>query len=523
MATVPEADPENAAERAQLERRARAQLELLRRDGKHHLYSFIQRWQPKYRKPTHMDRLVRALDASLTKRQELKPHLILCEAPPRHFKTSIVIAHSARCVSDWGMGVAYCTYAGDIAKERSREARDLVLRTGAWVGEAQETAQAFEPAKSVTFWSTDNGGRFVAGGRQGQFIGRGFDFIAYDDGIKNEEESLSPVTLNEAYRTYTMLASRLEPGGTLLVTHQRWPTKGDPIGRIKQLIADDQRFADVEVITLRALEDIRTGEDELGREIITGGTPLCPWRYTLESFQTILAMQGALFWANYQQDDTARGDRVFPEFERYDEPTTYGAFLCISCDPGLRKRDVSGQQSEKKRKPDPAGIVVGWCYVGRNSAGKPMVGIDLVDARNLWLRGTELLDLLERLQKEDYAGAPVVLETVSAFVLYEELGQRLNPELQIQTWTPVGSKYLRAQPVGKAARQLLVRVPRQQFPWVAPFCNQAREFTGAEGGDDAMIDALTQMYDYACLLFGLKDAGGASGGEPSIITRDSPW
>jgi hypothetical protein len=506
-------------ERRRLEARARARLELLRRRGKHDLCAYIQRWQPSYRRPTHMMPLVDALDRSLLPRSDLRSRLILCEAPPRHFKTSVVIAHAARCVGDWHLGVAYCTYAGELAKERSREARELVARSGAWVGELENSPQQFEPSKSVSFWQTNEGGRFVAGGRQGQFIGRGFDFIGYDDGLKNPSEALSIVVCDEAFETYKMLVSRLEPGGTLLVTHQRWGT-GDPIGRIKALMMNDDRFADVEVITLRALENLVTETDELGREIIISGEPLCPWRYDLDSLRQIAALQDNWFWPNYQQDDTPRGDRVFGEFDRYLNPTVEHAIRIISCDPGIRKKDAN---KGRAKKPDPAGIVVGWAYLSKDRQGNPMVGVDVEFAEAVWLEGMALLDRLEAYQVHTYSGAPVVLETVSAFVLLEQVGARLNPKLQIHTWTPNGSKFLRAQPTAKAGKHGLIRVPMAPAAWVNPFVTEVRSFTGADGADDGQVDALTQLYDFACQIFGIQQAGAKSGGEASIMPRNSPW
>ncbi len=505
--------------RAELERRARARRELLRRASKHELTAFISLYQPKYRRPDHLMPLVRALDRSLLPRTELRPRLILCEAPPRHFKTSIVVAHAARCVAFWGMGVAYCTYAGDIAKERSREARALVARTGAWVGEIQESSQQFEPSMSVAFWQTHDGGRFVAGGRQGQFVGRGFDFIAYDDPLKNEAEALSPVVSDEAFDTYKMLVSRLEPGGTLLVPHQRWG-KRDPIGRIKEQIESDDRFAGVEVITLRAIEDLVTETDDLGREIILSGRPLDPTRYDLPALRQIAALQGDLFWPNYQQDDSPRGERVFGEFDRYLEPRTEHAIRIISCDPGIRKKDAN---KGRAKQPDPAGIVVGWAFLAKDREGNPMIGVDVIHAEKIWLEGMALLDHLEILQTDTFAGSPLVLETVSAFVLLEQVGARLNPGLSIQTWTPTGSKFLRAQPTAKAGKHGLVRLPMVPAAWVNPFAVEVRDFTGADGASDGQVDALTQLYDYACLLFGIQHSGAMSGGESTIHKRNSPW
>lgn len=503
--------------------RARARLERDKRRAANDLRTFCRLHQPRYRNAEHLAKLDDALDASLERlRQRGRVGVIVLEAPPRHFKTSRIMAHMARLLRYVpGASVAYCTYAGDIAKRRSRNVRDLAARAGVWVGELQTTAQRFDPSKSVSFWQTDSGGQFVAGGRHGQFVGEGFHFICADDLFKDLAESLSPVIQEEAWATFKMLFARLEPGGTILLTNQRWG-EDDPIGKLKDWIANDPDAPAVTLITLRAIENIQIEEDEQGHERIVGGTPLCPWRFSLDDLRERASALGVWFWPQYQQDTSPRGKRVFPELVRYDEPATAHAFLLISCDPGISKRDANaGIASVRKGKePDPAGIVVAWAYLGIDKQGQPRVGIDVVYAEELWLEGMDLLDHLEGLQTIQFPGAPCLLEEVAAFKLLEQVAGRLNRELQITAITPRGSKFWRAQPTALSAKHSLVRVPRSG-DWVNGFCKEVRDFTGREGRRDAQVDALTQLFDQAEILFGVKAAGVGSAGSSSL--HESPF
>lgn len=483
------------------------------RQAEHDLFTYIRLHQPRYRKPTHMWKLVDAFDRVMRGEQ------IFCvvEAPSRHFKTSIFEAAAARFLRYRPTkNVGYCTYANDIAYRRSREIRELASRSGLWVSREQRTEQTFDPSKSVAFWQTDGGGKFIAGGRHGQWIGEGLDLILYDDPIKDPAEAESQVARDEAWRTLRgTLMSRLEPGGSFFMGHQRW-NDDDPIGRLKDWQQKDPNAPRFTVITLRAIEDIQIETDEQGHERIVGGTPLCPWRYSLEQLIVMAGLQEEYFWPNFQQDTRPRGKRIFPELGRYQTARSEHAILLASCDPGIEKSDAA---DKKKRKPDAYGLVVAYAYVGRDKRDQPRVALDVVHAEEGWLDPIELLERLEQVQTLDYPGIPVLLEEVSAFKILELISPVLSPNLQVTAIVPHGSKLLRAQPVAAAARHSLVRVPIEG-EWVDPFCKEVRDFTG-KGRSRNMVDALSQLYQYAGLLLGIQSAGAEAAGESSLA--DSPW
>ncbi len=505
-------DLSRLSERERLELRAKARRALLARQAEFDLFKFIELHQPQYRRPDHMAGLVAAFDAAMRGEQ------VLCvvEAPSRHFKTSLFEAGAARFMRYRKGNVGYCTYANDIAFRRSREVRELAARSGVWVSREQRTQQQFDPSKSVAFWQTDNGSKFIAGGRHGQWIGEGLNLILYDDPIKDAEEAESQNARDEAWKTLRgTLMSRLEPNGSFFMSHQRW-NDDDPIGRLKDWQEKDPTAPRFRIITLRAIEDIEVETDAQGHDRIIGGTPLCPWRYTLEQLIVMAGLSDEYFWPNFQQDTRPRGKTVFPELSRYVEPNRDHAILLASCDPGIDKNEAT---EGKKRKPDAYGLVLAYAYVGIDKKGQPRVGLDVVHAEEGWLQPIELLQRLEQVQVAEYPGVAMLLEEVSAFRILELVAPVLSPELQVTAVVPQGSKMLRALPVAAAARHGLLRVP-EQAEWVRPFLQEVRKFTG-KGKSLNMIDALSQLYNYAGMLLGIESAGADTAGESRLA--DSPW
>lgn len=506
-------DSSRMTERELLEARAEARRQLMIRQAEHELFTFIRLHQSHYRKPSHMWRLVDAFDRVMRGEQ------VFCvvEAPSRHFKTAVFLAAAARFLRYRARkSVGYCTYANDIAFRRSREVRELAARAGVWVSEQQETENAFDPSKSVAYWQTDNGSKFIAGGRHGQWIGEGLDLILYDDPLKDPAEAESQVARDEAWKTLRgTLMNRLEPGGSVFLSHQRW-NDDDPIGRLKDWQQKDPSAPRFTIITLRAIEDIQIRTDEQGHERIVGGTPLCPWRYSLEQLIVMAGLTEEYFWPNFQQDTRPRGKRVFPELARFEHPQSERAILLASCDPGIEKSEAA---ETKKRKPDAYGLVIAFAYVGIDKRGQPRVALDVVHAEEGWLDPIDLLERLEVVQVTEYPGVPMLLEEVSAFKILELVAPVLSPNLQLTAIVPHGSKLLRAQPVAAGARHALVRVP-MQGAWVDPFCKEVRDFTG-KGRSRNMVDALSQLYQYAGLVLGIESSGAEAAGESRLA--DSPF
>jgi hypothetical protein len=144
--------------------------------------------------------------------------------PPRHAKTETVlhgIAWLLRRHPDWP--VAYVSYAADIARSKSRQARDYAARAGVTLRD--DSAALHE-------WRTPAGGGLLATGVGGPLTGHGVRLLIVDDPFKNRSEADSPTVRETVHGWFTSTAmTRVEPGGSVLVVHTRWHPD-DLIGRL---------------------------------------------------------------------------------------------------------------------------------------------------------------------------------------------------------------------------------------------------------------------------------------------------
>ena len=465
--------------------RALARRSALEELAEFDLSTFIELATPAYDSPEHLRPLLDVLDRSMR-----EPVFALIEVPPRHAKTETLLHDLARTLRYRPTeSVAYCSYSAPLALRKSRKTREIASRAGVWTDDERLMAKSrFDPSQAVSYWQTVQGGSFTAGGRNGAFVGEGYGKVVYDDPFKNRAEAESPVIQEKALEQWRQLAGRLEQHGSGFVSHQAWNDL-DVIATLKAELARGPDGGDWEVISLPAV--IGAEYDEKTGALV-GGVPLYPARWSLKALARKKRDVGDYNWfSQYTNDRRPRGDRVFTDPARYAEPTIDGAVVVVSCDPGI----------EDDKMKDSSGIVVGSCYRRAgpyHTPERPQIEarVDVLHAEDQWRDTPDLLDYLEYLQREQYAGAPILLEEVSAFKILSQVARRLNPKLRLYPITPKGSKLLRAQPAAKAVAQCRIRVP-VFAPWVDAFLREMSRFTGKAGGKDNMVDALTQLFDYA--------------------------
>lgn len=493
-----------AAEEARL--RALARESALWDQAEFDLGLYIEMTTPEYGRPDHLAPFLEALDRSMR-----EPVRALVEVAPRMAKTETLLHGFARRLKYRGRdNVAYCSYTSGLAFRKSRKCREMAARSGVWIGDESVRGggaggRRFDPSQAVSYWQTNEGGSFAAGGRRGVFTGDGYGMIGYDDPFKGREEAESPTIQEAAISTWRgTLANRIEPGGSAFVTHQAWNDL-DVIAQLKDEYSADGKAW--ELISLPAVIDA-VYDEKTGALI--GGTPLWPARWSLRELARRKHDVGDYNWfSNYQPERRPPGTRIFHDPARYAVPQIDGAVVVISCDPGI----------EDNKLKDSSGVVVGACYRRPSpfhTARKPdfEACVDVLHAVDQWFDWPELLDYLEHLQTEVFPGAPILLEEVSAFKALESVARRLNKRLVFHAITPKGSKLLRAQPCAKAWNKGRVRTPASA-PWVADFHREATRFTGKQGGKDNRIDALTQLYDFA--EHGLAAIGVAEAGSPTTM------
>lgn len=494
----------------ELEARARARVAAEWARAEFSIEKFVELTSPHLEKVPHLGPLDEILDLSMR-----KPVIALVEAPPRHGKTFRIEHHCARRLKYRPKEqVAYASYAAQFANRRSRNVRKIAARAGIWAVEAASSRRGskFEdPASAVSYWQTQAGGAFVAGGRGGSFVGEGFGFIAIDDPFKNRDEAESPLISDKVFESLFQgtLFTRLEPGGSLLITHQPW-NMDDLIERVKDLLRKEA--IPHEVITLRAVEQAKY--DDKGR--LKSGKALWPKRYPISRLRTIQGAVGAYNWeSQYQCNRVPKGKRIFREPNTFQAPKKDGIVCALSVDPGI----------VENLKKDPSSYVVGYGYLD----AERNVCIDVVHAEEQHEEIPETVDRLELLASA-WHPSKIILEEVSAFRSISQVARRLDQErvkrgqspanLPIYSWVPEGSKFVRSIPTAGA-----VGFGRVRFwlgkEWVPAVNLQLTRFTGREGGKDGFVDALVQMYDYFERTLVLSSVRARSGGPRA--TADSPW
>ncbi len=496
---------ERIERRNELERRARARRALLWRKAEFDIELFVRLTSPQLEPVPHLGPLDEALDASMK-----KPLIILVEAPPRHGKTFRIEHHCARRLRYRPTeNVAYASYAASFANRRSRSIRKIAARAGLWTKRPDHTKEKFEdPAAAVAYWQTQMGGAFVAGGRKGGFVGEGFGFIAVDDPFKNRDEAESEVVSQAVFEDLFQgtLFQRLEPGGSLLITHQPW-NLDDLIERCKNLFKAEG--IEHEVITLPAVK--RAKFDSSGR--LKSGVPLWKKRFDIKRLRRIQAATGAYnFDSQYMCTRNPKGKRIFVEPRTFNAPKRDDVIVGLSLDPGI----------VNNVKKDPSSYILGAGYLDKNRN----VCIDILHAQEEHEELPETVDRLEQLFYDFPINGLVptvcIVEEVSAFQSVSQIARRLDAErvkrgqskanLPITSWVPEGSKMTRALPVAGAVGFGRVR-SYQGKPWVPALHEQLKRFTGRDGGKDGLVDALSQFYDYLERALILRSFRGRSGGE----------
>jgi predicted phage terminase large subunit-like protein len=155
---------------------------------------------PGYGRPTHLRELIYELD-----KVPYEPIRVVCDVPPRHFKSTTVHHWLAKILSEhpW-LKILYVTYGSDFASENVEAIRDLAIRAGVVIGRTDKENK----------FTTTSGGCVVGAGFDGILTGRGYHVIVVDDAHKNRAEAESRAKRTKVVRgVKSDVFSRKQPGG----------------------------------------------------------------------------------------------------------------------------------------------------------------------------------------------------------------------------------------------------------------------------------------------------------------------
>ena len=422
--------------------RARAKLELRKRERyRVGVGDFVPIATPAYARPNHLAPFVDVLEDIKAGAQ-----VFACiSVPPRHAKTDTFSRFAVqRLLGESSSRIVYASYAAERAEEVGFDTLRLADKMGVDLDDEYRRAK---------HWRTPTGGGFRSVGIGGALLGAGANVIGIDDPIKNRQEAESRLLRDRAWDWIQNVAvTRLEPGGSLLLFHQRWH-EDDPIGRaISQLGWDE--------INLPAI-----GDDD---------APLWPERYDLDALAQIRARVGEHAWhSQYMGRPRGRADRLFGPAYTFKtlpgEGLTWGAGADLAY--------------SKKTSSDFTVFVV-MARLGTDPETATFYIVDLW--REQMETKTTKIRLGEFRTKWPAAGAPLILGSGT------EKGA--GALLALEWRAAVADKFTRAQPFAAAWNAGRVLVP-EAAPWLDDLLSELASFTGAGDAHDDQIDGCVGAFE----------------------------
>lgn len=424
------------------------------------LLSFVPRLNPRYTPPKHLAPLVAEFERAWREEVRCTAH-----APPRHGKTETVLAFLVLTLllhPTWT--VAYVTYEANLARSKSRRAREWARSAGLEIA---------DDANRMEEWRTRQGGGLLATGVGGPLTGQGVQILVVDDPYKNRIQAES-----HAYRQMVtdwwgdVGNTRIEPGGSAFIFHTRW-TADDLIGHVH----DSEDAA-------------RWGAHVHMPAISPAGVALWPERWPVDELRK-KELANAYTWASlYQGMPRPRGGSVFGDVHTYREL------------PNRLRRAVGIDlaYSEKTTSDYSVAILAGECD------GKVYV-IDVV--RGQWLADRCIEKFKPLLEAAPHASAwrwYCAGPEKGIATLFGAAG------IDIDAKQATADKFVRAQPVAAAWNRGDVLIP-EDAPWADDFVAEMRAFTGVRDRHDDQADALAAVFDE------LTDGGGESLGPLRASSR----
>lgn len=387
---------------------------------------------------------------------------LIVTMPPRHSKS----LHVSERTPAWYLGryphkrVIGASHTASLAYTFSRRVRNQ-FTDPRWPFPDVRLA---DDKAAVQSWDTNQGGGYIAVGVGGSPTGHGADLIIIDDPIRSAADADSATVrdaLHEWYRE--TMRTRLEPGGSIIITATRWHT-------------DD--------LTGMLLEDMQRGGEEWRHlhlpAIDDDGNALWPERWPLADLDAIRRSVGSRAWeAQYQGRPTPAEGGILKRhwFGVYDRPDNHYYQIIQAWDTAFK----TGSSSD---------------YSACLTLGVGMHGLDVLDVYRARL---EFPDLERALQDQHLAWSTRFPGTPLS-VLVEDKGSGQSLIQAARRWPhrninviPVSAsrpneKMQRVNEVSPTIEAGRVRLPAQAH-WLEDALTEWTSFPF--GAHDDMTDALT--------------------------------
>lgn len=443
----------------------RAFREVSRGAQREALLDYVPRVSPRYQRPEHLAQL-----ADLLERAHREPLRVLVSVPPRHGKTELLL-HSIGWMlrDDPSTQIGYASYNADLARSKSRSARDYAKRAG---------VDLREDATALGEWLTPQGGGLRASGAGGTWTGHGLRVLIVDDPFKDRAEAESGLIRDARWEWLTSSAlTRLEPDGSAFIVQARWH-EDDLIGRC---LREREKFdatngAEGEPwvhINFQAIDDIT-------------GAALWPDVWPVHKLLRRRAIVGEYDWsALFQGRPRPRDAKPFgTEPARYERRDLAGKRVAVSC-------DVAG--TSKTRSNWTVVKVFAYWWVKHDVLGD-LLCMEYLEIHR-WQEeipegAQRLLDLQKRW------ATPFIVEASGIGAALVQTIRRLAPSLDITPIYPHQDKYLRSQAYSGAWKS-----GRVFYPYVGENVAESiavhKAFTGTNDPVDDDVDAGAHGYNWA--------------------------
>ena len=380
------------------------------------------------------------------------PPVFACVSePPQHGKTETILHGLAHHLELRPQDpLAYISYGDEIARDKSRSARDYARLAG---------VEIRTDSDSVKTWTTTEGGGLMARGIVGGAITgqAGLRCIVVDDPFKNRAEAESRRIRDKTYDEFqSSVVSRLHPNTSILVNHTRWH-EDDLIGRL--LKAEPEKW---EHINLPAISD--------------DGEALWPEGQPLEHLESIRRSVGEYAWASlYMGSPRPRGGKPFEGVSFYDVvPSSHRVAVGV---------DLA--YSEKTSSDWSVAVALA------ESSGRYYV----LDVLRRQCRAEDFLGELQAFHRR--FPAPMLWYAYGPEKGTAGFFQRAGLPLRVEQ-VP-GDKFVRALPTTAAWSSGAIALPKDAdythgSKWDA-FLTTVQDFTGLDDPHDDDVDALVAAFD----------------------------